>query len=73
MPEMFKAKVRKVGTSLGLLIPTEIAKREKIKEGEQVEVGLLRVRKVNEVLRLFGTAKGNKPFVRNRKDRLDRY
>ncbi len=72
MPEMFKAKVRKVGTSLGVLIPKEIAKREKIKEGEEVEVGLLRARKVDAVLKLFGTAKGTKPFVRDREDRLDR-
>ena len=73
MPELFKAKVRKVGTSLGVLIPKEIAKREKIKEGEEVEIGLLKAKKVNEVLRLFGTAKGTKPFVRDREDRLDRY
>ena len=72
MPELFKAKVRKVGTSLGVLIPKEIAKREKIKEGEEVEIGLLKAKTVNEVLRLFGTAKGTKPFVRDREDRLDR-
>jgi len=36
---MFKAKVRKVGTSLGVLIPREVAEREKIKEGEEVDVG----------------------------------
>ena len=73
MPRMFKAKVRKVGTSLGVLIPKEIAQREKIKEGEEIEVGLLRARKVYEVLKLFGTAKGTKPFVRNREERLDLY
>ena len=73
MPRMFKAKVRKVGTSLGVLIPKEIAQREKIKEGEEIEVGLLRARKVYEVLKLFGTAKGTKPFVRDREERLDLY
>lgn len=36
-----KAKVRKAGTSLGVLIPKEFAEREKIKEGEIVDVGML--------------------------------
>ncbi len=73
MPEMFKAKVRKVGTSLGVLIPKEIAAQEKIKEGEEVEVGLLKNRKVDEVLKLFGTAKGTRHFVRDGEDRSHRY
>jgi len=73
MPKMFKAKVRKVGTSLGVLIPREVAEREKIKEGEEVDIGLLKAKKVGEVIKLFGSARGAKPFVRNREDRLDRY
>lgn len=73
MPEMFKAKVRKVGTSLGVLIPNKIAKKEKIKEGQEVEVGLLKAKRLEEVLKLFGTAKRSKPFERDRIDRLDRY
>ena len=73
MSKLFKAKVRKVGTSLGVLIPKEVAEQEQIREGMEVEVGLLRARKVNEVLKLFGTARGTKPFARDRKDRLGRY
>ncbi len=73
MPRMFKAKVRKVGTSLGVLIPKEIAKREKINEGAEVEVGLLKARRLDQVLKQFGTARDTKPFVRDREDRLDRY
>ena len=73
MPELFKAKVRRVGTSLGVLIPKEFAKKEKIKEGEEVEVGLLKERKLEEVLKLIGTAKGVKPFERDRTDRVDRW
>lgn len=73
MSKLFKAKVRKVGTSLGVLIPKEVAEQEQIREGMEVEVGLLRARKVNEVLKLFGTARGAKPFARDRKDRLDGY
>jgi len=73
MPEMFKAKVRRVGTSLGVLIPQEVAKKEKIKEGQEVEVSLFKERKLDEVLKLVGTAKGAKPFEREREDRVDRW
>ena len=73
MPELFKVKVRKVGTSLGVLIPKDLAKREGIKEGEEVEIGLLKRRKLQEVLKLMGTAKGAKSFERDRTDRIDRW
>lgn len=77
MPETFKAKVRKVGTSLGILVPKEFVEREGIKEGEEVQVDLLKKRKLEEVEReierMFGIAKGAKPFERDRTDRLERY
>ncbi|MBI4009761.1 MAG: AbrB/MazE/SpoVT family DNA-binding domain-containing protein [Candidatus Aenigmarchaeota archaeon] len=70
---MFKTKIRKVGTSLGVLIPKELIEKQKIKEGEEVEIGLLKRKKLEEVLKLFGTAKGTKPFERDRIDRVDRW
>ena len=73
MSELFKAKVRRVGTSLGILIPKQIAKQERIKEGQEIELSLLKRRKLEEVWKLIGTAKGTKPFERDRIDRLDRY
>ena len=73
MPELFKAKVRKVGSSLGILIPKEVIEKQKIKEGEEVEVGLLKQRRLEEVLRLIGTAKDTKPFERDIIDRVDRW
>lgn len=73
MSELFKAKVRKVGTSLGLLIPKEVAEQEKLKDGQEVEVSLLKRRKLEEIWKLIGTAKGAKPFERDRIDRLERY
>ena len=73
MPELFKTKVRKVGTSLGLLIPKEVAEQEKLKEGQEIEVSLLKRRKLEEIWKLIGTAKGAKPFERERIDRLERY
>lgn len=70
---LFKAKVRKVGTSLGVLLPKELTQKEHIKEGEEVEIGLLKRRKLEEVLKLMGTAKDAKPFERDRTDRIDRW
>ena len=73
MGETFETKVRKVGTSLGVLIPSELAEREGIKEGEKDRIGLLKEKKLEEVLKLFGTAKGSGAFARDQIDRLDRY
>ena len=73
MPELFKAKIRKVDSSLGILIPKEVIEKQKIKEGEEVEVELLKQRKLEEVLRLIGTAKDTKPFERDGTDRVDRW
>lgn len=72
MAEMFKAKVRKVGTSFGVLIPMEIMTKEEIKEGEEVEISILKERKLEAINRLFGSIKNAKPFERDREDRLDR-
>ena len=73
MPELFKAKVRRVGTSLGVLIPKEFAEKEKIKEGEMVDVSLLKENRIKVLEKAFGSAKGAKSFVRDRTDRLERY
>jgi len=73
MSELFKAKVRRVGTSLGFLIPKEIVQQEKIKEGQEIELNLMKRRKLEEVWKLIGTAKGTRPFGRDRIDRLERY
>ncbi len=73
MPGIFKTKVRRVGTSLGVLIPKELIDRQKIREGEEVEIGLLRQRRLKEVLKLIGTARGAKPFERDRTDRVGKW
>ncbi len=73
MIDSFKAKVRKVGTSIGVLIPKGVAEQEKIKIGEEIQLSILRQRKLEEIWKLIGTAKGHKPFVRDKTDRLERY
>jgi antitoxin component of MazEF toxin-antitoxin module len=75
MPETFKAKVRNVGTSLGILIPKEVVVKEKIKTGEEIKVTMLKTnaKNIKELLKLFGSAKGASSFRREHKERMDRY
>ncbi len=69
MSEKFKTKVRSVGTSLGVLLPKEIAKEMKVKEGESIEISI--IKKDKEMIRsMFGKAKGASRFVRDHKDRF---
>ncbi|MBI2583826.1 MAG: AbrB/MazE/SpoVT family DNA-binding domain-containing protein [Candidatus Aenigmarchaeota archaeon] len=70
MPQLFRAKVRRVGTSLGVLIPKELAEKQRIKEGEVVEVGLLKENRLKLIEKAFGIAKGAEPFERERRDRI---
>ena len=69
MSEVFKSKVRSIGTSLGVLIPKEIVKGESIKEGEEIEIGILRknLKLINEA---FGIDEGTKKFEREHRDRF---
>jgi hypothetical protein len=64
MTESFETKVRNVGTSLGVLIPKEVAKDMHIKKGEEIRVTILKQRKSKDLSKLFGIAKGAKPFKR---------
>ncbi|MEM5793684.1 MAG: AbrB/MazE/SpoVT family DNA-binding domain-containing protein [Candidatus Aenigmatarchaeota archaeon] len=66
MPEVFKTKIRVVGTSLGVLIPKKIAVEQNVKEGEEVEIALLKPDK-KAVEKAFGIAKGKLKFEREHK------
>lgn len=64
MASAFKAKIRRIGTSLGVLIPKELLQEEKIREGDKVELSILKRRK--EIInKAFGMAKGIRPFERD--------
>ena len=65
---MFKAKVRQVGSSLGILIPSEVVTGDKIKKDEVIEVAILK-KDFSWLDKAFGSAKGAKPFKRDRDDR----
>ncbi|MBI5060921.1 MAG: AbrB/MazE/SpoVT family DNA-binding domain-containing protein [Candidatus Aenigmarchaeota archaeon] len=68
MGEIFKAKVREVGTSLGVLIPKGVAKEMKIKKGEEIEISILK-KNIRLISESFGIARGAKPFEREHRDR----
>lgn len=70
---LVRVKVRKVGTSLGVLLPKELTEKEHIKEGEEIELNVLKKRNLEDVMKLMGTAKGAKPFERDRVDRTNRW
>ena len=73
LESIFRTKVRRIGTSLGILIPKGYLQSKNISEGQEVEVGLLKKKSLQEVLRLFGAVRGTRPFVRDRTDRAERY
>ncbi len=54
MPEL-DSKVKKWGNSLGIVIPIEIAKKDRIKEGQDVHVII--IKKSDVLKKTFGTLK----------------
>ena len=73
MTESFKAKARRVGTSIGVLIPKGVIHQQKIKIGQELQLFFLKPKRLEEIEKMFGTAKGAKPFERDRTDRVDRW
>jgi antitoxin component of MazEF toxin-antitoxin module len=69
METTFKVKVRRIGSSLGVLIPKQMIGKKKIKEGEEIEISLLKRRK-DLIIKAFGVAKGAGPFIRENVDRV---
>ncbi|MFH0954895.1 MAG: hypothetical protein V1777_02230 [Candidatus Micrarchaeota archaeon] len=67
--QVFKAKVRQVGSSFGVLIPSEVMAQDKIKKDEVIEVAILK-KNLALIEKGFGIAKGAKPFKRDHNDRV---
>ena len=63
METIFKVKVRRIGTSLGVLIPARMITNKSIKVGEEVEIALLKKKK-DLIAKAFGMAKGAGHFER---------
>ena len=53
---VFEAKLRKVGSSLGVLVPKEEVKEKNLREGETVEVAVLK-RNAALIDKMFGSVK----------------
>ena len=71
MGEIIKTKLRKIGSSFGVLIPKRVILEESLKAGEDVEISILNKRRKEEAIkRLWGIAKGTKPFRRDHRDRF---
>ncbi len=68
MPEI-ESKIRKWGNSFGIIIPNEVIKKEKLKEGQKV--GIIILKKSDVLKRTFGMMKGEwKESTQDIKDKL---
>ena len=69
MGTMTNVRIRKVGTSFGVLLPMDVINKEDLREGEEIEIVILKknLRLLNEA---FGSAKNAKfKFERDHKNR----
>lgn len=71
MTQVFKAKLRKIGNSLGIIIPSEIIEERGFHEGVTVNVAIPPPdeRRNKVLMELAGIDKKKPPFVRDKRDR----
>ncbi len=62
-----KTKLKHWGSSLGVVVPKEIVRKEGLKEGEEV---LIEVKKAHSINEIFGSLKGWKIDSQRIKDQL---
>ncbi|MBI3334831.1 hypothetical protein HYZ97_05065 [Candidatus Pacearchaeota archaeon] len=72
MSEIVKTKLRNIGTSFGVILPREVIEEKGLKEGQEIELTILVRKDLKLIEKSFGMARGAKPFVRDRTDRLAR-
>ena len=65
--EIFESKVRKVGTSFGILIPKENTAKSRLTEGTEVKVAIIK-KDLSLVDKMFGSVKA-RGFQREHTDR----
>ncbi|MGC1122138.1 MAG: AbrB/MazE/SpoVT family DNA-binding domain-containing protein [Candidatus Methanofastidiosia archaeon] len=71
MTGIFEAKLRKVGNSLGIIIPSEIIQKMGFHKGDKIHVAIspLETTERNELIkRLAGVDVGKPPFERGKGD-----
>ncbi|MGA1792383.1 MAG: AbrB/MazE/SpoVT family DNA-binding domain-containing protein [Thermoplasmatota archaeon] len=72
MSQVFKAKVRKIGNSYGILIPAEIIQELHVGSGDElmISVATIDLEERNRLLvKMAGLYKGTGPFEREKEDR----
>ena len=70
MGEVFSAKLRDIGSSVGLLVPKKQIDSLGLSAGDEIEVAFLKHRTKAEIESGFGVAKDFKhPFARDKKTR----
>jgi antitoxin component of MazEF toxin-antitoxin module len=72
MGEMVEVKLRRIGTSVGVLLPKRLLKEGHFKIGEKVHVGILKTQRKELIEKAFGMAKGLGHFKREKGD-MDRF
>ncbi len=70
--EIFKARLRRVGGSLGVLVPKDIVRKAHANEGDTIEFAVFHSGKANsrKLGRLAGSFPELKRFHREREDRF---
>ena len=72
MSDNFEAKLRQIGNSLGVIIPSKVIEERGYSKGDKVQLSLppSSFKERNEKLRkMIGRYKGTKPFKRDKEDR----
>ena len=72
MAEVFESKLRKVGNSVGIIIPNDILDELGYDQGDVIQVAIppSDFESRNEIIhQMAGSAKGKKPFKREKRDR----
>ena len=69
MSDVLKAKLRKIGSSVGILIPQERLAALDVGVGDEVEIALLKHRNEKDIEKMFGVAKQAKSFIRDKTSR----
>lgn len=70
MADIVESKTTRIGNSLWLLIPKEVAKEKKIEAGQRIKIAILDKERDRTISETFGMFKGAKGF--KRVDHLER-
>lgn len=73
MSEVFEAKLRRIGNSLGIIIPNDLIQQLGFGDGDVIRVAIpgsdIRARN-RKLLAFIGSERGKRPFRRDKEDRF---